>query len=106
MLDLEKLFEKIQQRFNASAAQDISATFQYDLSQEQSFSCEIKDGQCILNQGVHPSADITLALSGELLLGIVSGEADALQAFMEGSIMAQGDLSLAPILVSLFAPNQ
>ncbi|MEH6445157.1 MAG: SCP2 sterol-binding domain-containing protein [Oceanospirillaceae bacterium] len=105
MLDLEKLFGKIQQRFNTSAAQNISAIFQYNLSQEQSFSCEIKDGRCVLEQGTHGSADITLALSGDLLSSIVSGEEDALQAFMEGRIVAQGDLSLAPTLASLFAPK-
>ena len=76
--------------------------FQYKLSDDQNFFCEIKDASCALEQGVHPSADIQFELSANVLLAILSAEQDALQAFMEGSIIASGDLTLAPALVSLF----
>jgi putative sterol carrier protein len=102
MIDLDNLFKQMSQRFNTQAAKDIDAIFQYNLSGEQAFSCEIKDSKCTFLEGVHCSADIQLALNSQLLLDIVSGEADALQAFMEGNILAQGDVTLAPALVSLF----
>ncbi len=105
MIDLENLFEQIQQRFNAQGAASINAIFQYDLSTGQAFSCEIKDGECILAQGDNVSANIKLTLDADLLVAIVAGEADPLQAFMEGKIFAQGDLTLAPLLASVFGPK-
>ena len=103
MIDLESLFAIMQQRFNPQAAQSINAVFQYNLSDQQSFSCEIKDAACILSPGKHSAADIELSLDSSLFLQIISGQADALQAFMQGSILAKGDVSLAPALGSLFA---
>ncbi len=103
MLDLENLFQQMQQRFNAQAAENIEAVFQYNLSDQQAFSCEIKDASCSFKSGVHAAPDIELTLSSELIVEIIAGEADAMQAFMEGSIIAEGDLTLAPALVSLFA---
>lgn len=102
MIDLDNLFQQMQQRFNAQAAQDINAVFQYNLSEQQIFSCEISDGSCSFSAGAHSTPDIELSLASDLLLEIISGESDAMQAFMEGSIEAEGDMTLAPALVSLF----
>jgi putative sterol carrier protein len=106
MINLDNLFEQMLQRFNPLAAAQVNAIFQYNISDDQSFICEISDANCEFTAGAHESADIELTLSTTLLLEIVSGEADALQAFMEGSILASGDLSLAPALVSLFPAQQ
>ena len=102
MIDLNDLFKQMQQRFNPQAAESIDAVFQYNLSDQQSFSCEVKEGDCEFTQGAHATPDIELSLASELLLEIISGETDAMQAFMEGSIEAEGDMTLAPALVSLF----
>jgi len=102
MIDLNSLFQQMQQRFNADAAQDIDAIFQYNLSDGQGFSCEISNSSCEFSEGTHAAPDIELSLESDLLLEIISGESDAMQAFMEGSIIAQGDMTLAPALVSLF----
>lgn len=106
MTNLDNLFEQMLERFNPTAAAQINAVFQYNISDNQSFYCEISGAHCEFTAGAHENADIELTLSTTLLLEIVSGEADALQAFMEGSIFASGDLSLAPALVSLFPPQQ
>jgi len=102
MIDLNNLFQQMQQRFNADAAQDINAVFQYNLSDGQGFSCEISEASCEFTEGEHSAPDIELSLASDLLLEIISGESDAMQAFMEGSIIAEGDMTLAPALVSLF----
>lgn len=106
MIDLESLFVQIQQRFNAQGAQDVAAVFQYNLSDQQAFSCTVENNQCVLKQGAHAQPDIELSLDSELLVAIVLGEADPLQAFMEGKIMAQGNLALAPLLGNLFSNVQ
>ena len=105
MIDLDNLFNQMSQRFNGQAAENITAIFQYNLSEQQAFSCEIKQATCVFKKGINPAADIQLTLNGQLLLDIISGEADALQGFMEGKILAEGDVTLAPALVSLF-PSQ
>ena len=105
MIDLENLFQQIQQRFNAQGAANMSAVFQFNLSTGQAFSFEINEGQCILLQGTNESANITLSIDGQLLVDIIAGAADPLQAFMEGKIQAQGDLTLAPLLAMVFAPK-
>lgn len=102
MVNLQKLFEDMQQRFKAEAAKDIEAIFQYNLSNEQSFFSVIKNQQCTLEVGVHPLADIEFSMDPEVLLGIISGELDGLQAFMEGKVIAQGDVMLAPALATMF----
>ncbi|NQZ29782.1 MAG: SCP2 sterol-binding domain-containing protein [Oceanospirillaceae bacterium] len=102
MINLDDLFQQMQQRFNAQAAQNIEAVFQYNLSEQQIFSCKISDGECSFSEGAHSAPDIELSMASDLLLEIISGESDAMQAFMEGSIEAEGDMTLAPALVSLF----
>ena len=106
MINLDDLFKQMLQRFNPLAAAQIDAVFQYNISDDQSFTCEISNANCEFSSGGRVDANIELTLSTPLLLEIIAGEADALQAFMEGSIVASGDLSLAPALVSLFPPQQ
>lgn len=105
MIDFENLFQLIQQRFNSQSADGVSAIFQFNLSNEQAFSFEVKDGKCVLTEGTNSEANIQLSMEAQLLEDIVSAKADPLQAFMEGKIMAQGDLVLAPLLATVFAPK-
>jgi len=106
MINLDDLFNQMQQRFNPLAAAQVNAVFQYHISDDQSFTCKISHGNCEFSSGIQADANIELTLSTSLLLEIIAGQADALQAFMEGSIVASGDLSLAPALVGLFPPTQ
>lgn len=103
MIDFETLFTQIEQRFNAQMASGVSGVLQFNLSDNKNFYCEIKAASCHLSEGIHSTADIQFSLAADLLLGIVAGERDPLQAFMQGSITASGDLTLAPILATLFA---
>jgi len=102
MTALNELFANMTARFDADAAEDLEAVFQYQLTDGESFYCQIADQQCQFATGEHEDPAVTLSLSSETLHGVISGEIDGMQAFMEGQITADGDIMLAPRLAMLF----
>lgn len=102
MIDLATLTQVIETRFNAQAALGVEASFQFLLSEGQAFFVKIAQEECQLTTGVDAAADIEFSMSEEVLSAIVNGELNPMQAFMEGQIVAQGDMMLAPVLAQVF----
>lgn len=100
-----QVFEKLEQNFNADAAQGLDLVFQFDIEDDTNHHLIIKDGTCQLVEGDHSDPSVTLIMNSETLEGIVSGETDGMQAFMAGQLRAEGDMMLATKLGELFTLN-
>ena len=102
MSDVNNLLAEMQGRFNAEAAADMDAIFQYDIENEGSWHIAVKNNECSISEADESAATVTLAMSKDTLASVISGEADGMQEFMSGSIQASGDVMLAMRLNDLF----
>ncbi|MEH6472193.1 MAG: SCP2 sterol-binding domain-containing protein [Halopseudomonas sp.] len=89
-------------RFNANAAGDLDAVFQYQLEGDDSYYVAIQQGHCSVEAGEHQDPNATLTMDDETLQQILTGETDGMQAFMAGKLKVTGDMMLATRLTALF----
>nr|WP_264753579.1 MULTISPECIES: SCP2 sterol-binding domain-containing protein [Marinobacter] len=101
-MSVAQVFEKLEQNFNADAAQGLDLVFQFDIEDDKTYHLVINDGTCKLHEGANDDPSVTLIMNSDTLQGIVSGETDGMQAFMAGQLRAEGDMMLATKLGELF----
>ncbi len=98
----QQQFDAMVSRFDANAAGDLDAVFQYQLQGDEQFYVAIQGGSCTLGAGEHDEPNATLAMDDETFAEILSGETDGIQAFMAGKLKVSGDMMLATRLTALF----
>src|SRR5215831_8385043 len=99
------IFENMCTAFVPEKAQSDNAIIQFDLAGENGgkYWVKVSNGTCASGTGDAPSpADMTLLASGEDWLAIVNGQLNAMSAFMQGKVKAQGNMSLALKLQTWF----
>ena len=96
------IMAKMQTAFVADEAEDLQATFQFCISDDEDFYVTISDGTCSANTGNHDDPEITMSMDAETLTEIVTGELDGMAAFMGGRLLAEGDVMLGTRLSQLF----
>lgn len=101
-INVQRIFAKLAERFNADNAAGLTAVFQFALEDADSFYMDVRQQQLCANWGEHKDPDITLRLSEETLAKVVSGELDGMSAFMKGQLRAEGNVMLATRLGKLF----
>lgn len=100
------IIDKLQQRFNASAAANMDEVFQFIFSDAENYYLVVKHGNLDVQQGEHDDPSITLMMGTETLKGVISGEINGMSAFMSGNLKATGNIMLATRLASLFPKTQ
>lgn len=106
MSTLSSVIELMNARFNAQAAEDLEAVFQLNIEDKGTFlNMTVKNNTFEVLEGEHEDPDVTIITDEDTLKGILSGEEDGMQAFMEGKVRAEGDIMLAPRLAMLFPSN-
>jgi len=100
-------FQVMQQHFNPNAARGLNATYQFELSGDDSgtYALKIADGTCEYIPGPVENPTITLKLSARDWLQIFEGTLNAQMAFLTRRITLDGDMSLAMRLTAIF-PRQ
>ncbi len=100
----QQIMDRIPEAFQADKAQGIDATFQWDISGGQGgqWYVDIKDSQCQVHQGTSASPNITLTISDENFVKLITGRLDGTMAFMTGKLKLKGDMGLAMRLGGLF----
>jgi putative sterol carrier protein len=73
-------------------------------SQAGQWNIVAKDGNVNVSKGAHPSPEITLTADTADILAVADGKLDPTQAFMQGKVKVQGDLTEAMELVKIFMP--
>lgn len=103
MATTAELFNDIQSRFNADAADDMNEVFQFAIEDDATYHLIVKNGQCELGKGEHDDPSVTLLMDSETLNDIASGELNGMQAFMAGRLRTEGNMMLATRLSDLFS---
>jgi putative sterol carrier protein len=80
---------------------DLLAQFTFTGREAGNWVVEVKNGAASVTQGTCPSPQVTLEADSDDCLKILSGELDALQAFLSGRIRAWGDVALMVKIVQL-----
>jgi putative sterol carrier protein len=101
---ITELFRGLPGKFDPEAAEGLSAVYQFDLNGSQGghYHMIIDSGRCSIREGVHANPHVTITMSAEDCLGVLSGRLDGQSVFMSGRLRVSGDLGLAMQLKSLF----
>ncbi len=102
MTSVTDIIEKMKSSFNADAAAGMENIFQFSIEDGDDFYLDIKDGGFEIAAGENADPSVTLIMSTETLVGVMTGETDGMQAFMAGQLRAEGDMMLATKLGELF----
>jgi putative sterol carrier protein len=104
MATVQETFEAMPSRFRADKAAGTNATIQYDISGDGggTWNAVIKDGSCAVTPGAAASPNLTLQISAQDWLDMLSGKQSGQMLFMSGKLKVKGDMGLAMKLGSLF----
>ena len=105
MPTVKETFDAMASRFQPSKATGLNATIQYDISGDGggSWNAVIKDGTCQVNQGAATNPSLTIAMTSQDWLDMLSGKLSGQMAFMSGKLKLKGDMGLAMKVGSLFS---
>jgi putative sterol carrier protein len=97
-------FDALPSRFHASAAEGVTAVYQFDLSGNEGgqYQLHIAGQTCRVSPGLHSSPDVTLRMVGEDCVAILDGRLSGVSAFLSGRLKIEGDLGLAMKLAAFF----
>ena len=97
-------FEAMIEKFDAQAAQGLSAIFQWEVVGDGGGVWHIKvaDGTAELVHDRHESPSVSQICSTELFLSMVNLEVDGMQAFMSGQLKLTGDMMAAQKIYDVF----
>ena len=104
MPTVKETFDVMSGRFRPDKASGTNATIQYDVSGDGggTWHAVIKDGACTVNPGPATNPSLTLLISGQDWLDMLSGKQSGQMLFMSGKLKVKGDMGLAMKLGSMF----
>jgi hypothetical protein len=90
--------------FDPSAAGDLKAVFQFQVTGDENFTAHlaIANGICTYHDGPSEKPDLQIKTPAEIWLKISKGELSGQKAFLEGQYKVEGDMTLLLKLKSLF----
>ena len=102
--NIAEALEWLRKRFRPDAAQDVSVTYQLELTGPEGgvLYARIDGGRLEAEEGPAASADVVFHLSADDYFGILAGRANPDILFMDEKIRVDGDLSLALKLRTFF----
>ncbi len=98
-------FDAMAGRFRADKAAGTNAVIQYDVSGDGggTWHAVVKDGTCTVKSGAGTSPTLTLQISAQDWLDMLSGKQSGQMLFMSGKLKVKGDMGLAMKLGSMFS---
>lgn len=102
---IKAVFDGMAAAFQPDKAAGVNAVLQYDITGDGggTWYAAIADGACEVKEGAHESPNLTLTMSADDWVAMLSGELDGNQAFMSGKLKIAGDMSLAMKMDQFFA---
>ena len=100
----KQAFDLMPSRFNKEAAKGLNATYQFDLSGDGGgkWHVIINNDSCQVKEGAAASPSITISMTAQDYLDMLSGKLNGQMAFMTGKLRIAGDMGLALRMQSLF----
>jgi putative sterol carrier protein len=101
---IQDLFAGLPAHFDAAALPGLSATYQFRLSGEhgRDYHVIVRERTCAIHEGLHRDPDVTLSMSADDCLLIMSGKLNGVTAALSGRVKLDGDLALAMHLKTIF----
>jgi len=99
-MNISDFLRKLPAAIKQDAIEDLDGIAQLNISAPT--YVVVKDGKCSIHEGVAESADVTLTVSDENLIALLTGNLSGVMAFMTGKLKVDGDLMLAKTLPELF----
>ncbi len=103
-----QIMARIPEAFQADQAVGLTAIYQWDLADEGGglWHVDVADGTCTVHEGQAENPNITISVSADNFVRLITGKLDGTMAFMTGKLKIKGDMGLAMRLQTLFrAPN-
>ena len=94
-ITVSKVIEKLPSRFQADAAKDLDAVYQFYLEDGEDFFIQIKDQTCTTFTGENSDPTISLFMNTDTFIRVVTGEQDGMSSFFKGQLRAEGNVMLA-----------
>ena len=104
MPTVKETFDVMESKFRPDKAAGLNATIQYDVGGDGggTWNAIIKDGTCKVAPGAASNPNLTVQMSGQDWLDMLSGKQSGQTLFMSGKLKLKGDMGLAMKLGSLF----
>ncbi|MCB2202719.1 SCP2 sterol-binding domain-containing protein [bacterium] len=103
-MNVPEMMSKIPDHFNPNKANGVDGVVQCHFSGEQAsdWIIRIENQTCSVEEGVTSDPNLTIKANAEDGVKLLTGELDAMRAYMMGKIKVFGDLGLGMKLVNLF----
>jgi putative sterol carrier protein len=101
---VKEIFSQMPANINADAAKGMNSVIQFNLSGDGggNYYVEIKEGTANVQEGTHPSPNMTMTLSASDYVDLIMGKLNGQMAFMSGKLKIAGDMGLAMKMQTLF----
>jgi putative sterol carrier protein len=105
MPTVKETFDAMPSRFKPERAAGTSAVIQYDIGGDGggTWHAVIKDGSCSVGAGPGTNPSLTLQVSSQDWLDMLTGKQSGQMLFMSGRLKVKGDMGLAMKLGSMFS---
>lgn len=103
-MNVEDLFARLPGALNTEAAANEDVVVQFNTSEPR--YVHIKDGAATVTQGTSESPKVTITMSDDDLVALMSGSLDPMTAFMTGRLKVNGDLMFAQKISKLFSASR
>jgi len=100
--------QTLPERFIASGAKGVKATFQFELAGEggDTFHVVVDDGTMAVHAGASEKPTATFKMNADNYIKMVNGEISGTMAFMKGLMKISGNMMLAQKLQGIFPPHK
>ena len=90
--------------FQSEKAKGLNIVFQYKISgsDNANYHLIIKDGNLVIESGIHSSPTTTILMKDEDFLNMAQGKLQPMQAFTTGKLKIEGDMMKSQLLEKLF----
>ncbi len=99
-MNVNELIRHMPANMNASAAGNLQTTIQYRITNPAYLVLD--NGQCTAHDGTAEAPNLTIIISDDNLMAMLTGELNGITAFMSGKLKVEGDMMLAQRLPAIF----
>ena len=99
-----ELLHKLPRAINPQTTAGVERTIQFNISQPA--YVVISNGACAVTEGNAETADLTLDMSDDDLVSLLTGKLNGMAAMMSGRLKLQGDMALATQLGRYFEASR
>ena len=102
--DVETIFMKLPEAFNAGAAAGKDVVFQFQISGPGGgdWTVTVKDAACRVEKGRADKPTTTIKMADEDFIALITGKINGMQAYTSGKLKVEGDMMKAQWVEKLF----